>query len=141
MSMIGETVDDRMHAALAVERWRGRLGGWLPLAAASLLIPGAPLAVAAEWLGRDEGYPRGFPWYIALPTAWLTSVATLLFLLLSGVGLGWAFPSSPALWPLGLVVLNLLGSLAPLGLLGLAVGATAAVVRTVARSRKRPDRA
>lgn len=138
MNSMDSGVAALFHRALAMERMRKRLGGWIPLGLASVVVPGAPLAVLAEWAGRDEGYPRGFPWYVALRFAWFGIAILLGTLWITGIGVEWAFPAGALGWFVGLAVLNVAGSLTVLLPL-LVMWPITAVVTLITRARERPS--
>lgn len=79
-----------------------RWSAWLPRLALAMVLPGGPLMLLAEWAGRNEGYPRGMPWYMAWPSG---AVGCMM-----GV-LAWRYWEIGPLTPWTLLLINTLGSI------------------------------
>ena len=102
---------------------------WIPRLILALIVPGAPLMVLIEWGSQDNGYPRGFPWYISWPSGALGfALSVITFAIwnayLPGAGRTAVWLIETPLYIGGwLVALNFVGSifLGPLSLVFLSI--------------------
>lgn len=77
--------------------WRA----WLPRLVLGLVVPGAPFMQLSELADRNQGYPRGNPWYIS----WVSGAVGFLVAVLAFHYWEWG-----SLTPLTLIGLNFFGS-------------------------------